>query len=419
MEILIYIVFLGLWFIRNTFRNGFNGGTFLIFIYLLGAIAGFYIVISTDMFDSNRLDFFAIIYHCFCLVLFLYPVVYISNKNSFQLPSNLSLKFVYGIIIFFGIFSFLSIVPKVIDIFQMDDGLRRARYLFNQDQLNESEGGMLGYLGAFGSALSYFSLYFFFYNLGNFPNKKKLIILLLFCSLADPLTSLSMVGRGGIVRWLFMFLFFYFNFRKEINPIFRKKMLKWLSIFSAPMAIALIAITVSRFSEREYPIYIYILQYLGEPFIYFSYIFKDFFSNTTGGSQTFPFLFSNTTNISESSGISIDYSINTFATFIGSFYKDVGFVYTLLWALVFFITFFILYRSARNPNKFYKLFYFVIVSQIIVNGLFYFQFTGTTKMRSFIAMTLLAGILPIFLPKNRNKNRITDNSEQKHMKIND
>lgn len=404
MEILIYIVLFGLWFLRNNFKHGFNGGTFLIFIYFIGAVSGFYIMMATNMYDLSRLDFFAILYHCFCLLLFLYPIVYISNKNSFQLPSSLSLRLIYSLIIFFGTIAFVSIVPKLIDVFRIDDGLRRARYLYNQGQLTDDGAvGLIGYLGAFGGALSAFALYFFFFNLVNYANKKKLIIVLLVCSLADPITSLSMVGRGGIVRWALMFLFFYFNFRSQITSSFRKKLMKWGSIFSLPMIVIFLSITISRFSEREYPVYTYILRYLGEPFINFSYIFPDFFSNTTGGKQSFPFLFSNAPNLAGTSLVSTDYSINTFATFVGSFYKDIGFIYTLLLAIIYFLIFFIFYRSARNPNKFFKLFYYIIISQIVINGLFYFQYTGTTKMRTFIAFLILAGILPIVLPKSRKQ----------------
>lgn len=406
MEISIYIIFLGTWFTINYKKYGFNGASFLIALYLLGAILGMYMIFATNMYDAQRLNVSAIIYHCICLFLFLSPIVFITNRyfHSFKLPSSKAIKVLYYTIIGFGALTYVSILPKLKTILSIDD-LQAARNMKNYDMLYEEEGGLLGYLGAFGSAFSYLSLYLFFYNLAYHPNKKRLIVLLFVCSLADAVTSLSVVGRGGIMRWILMTLFFYFSFRKKIGLSIRKKVIKYVSIGSLPLIAVFLGITISRFSNRAYPVYVSMFDYIGQSFIYFSYIFDPFYESSFGGRVSFPFLFPNDRlDGFVSEFLWSDFSLNTFSTFVGSFYKDMGFVVTLSLAIVFWLFHLIVYRFNVSPNRFYKLMLYIFFSQMIVNGVFYFQYTSTTKMKTFIVLVVFAILLPIILPK-QNKYR--------------
>ena len=389
----IYIAVLGIFCFSNYRKYGFNGATFLIGLYLFGAVAAVLLAFITDFYEEWRLDVIAILYHSLCLILFLYPVVYITNRYllNFNMPNEKGLKLLQNIIIGISLFSFASYLPKIIDVIAVGD-FKDARNMYNYGTLHEEEAtGVVGYLGAIGSALSFFSLYFCFYNLKNNPDKKTLILLLLICSLTDVLNGLSMVGRGGIMRWLLMVVFFYLSFYQHIDLKVKKLVNRLLLLLVTPATIFFLIITVDRFSSREYPVYVYMLDYIGQSFIYFSYIFDQLYEPTFGGRMNFPILFPGETldrNLSEV--IYTDYSLNTFATFVGSFYKDMGFVTTLTIAFLFFLTFLLLYRFSRKPRSFYKLFLFIIFSQMIINGVFYFQYTGTTKIRSFILLIVLA-----------------------------
>src|SRR5690606_28381580 len=229
------------------------------------------------------------------------------------------------------------------------------------------------------------------YNLKNNPDKKGLIILLLICSLTDVLNGISMVGRGGIMRWLLMLIFFYLSFYQHIDWKIKKLINRLLLLVVVPATAFFLIITVDRFSGREFPVYVYMLDYIGQSFIYFSYIFDQFYEPTFGGRMNFPIFFpGESLDRTLSEMVYTDYSLNTFATFVGSFYKDMGFVTTFLIAFLFFLVFLFLYRFNKNPRSFYKLFVFIVFSQMIINGVFYFQYTGTTKIRSFILVVLLA-----------------------------
>lgn len=400
--VLLYVVVFGVYFLINCYKYGYNGGSFLISLYFLGSLSGFYLLITTGFYDAYRLDLFAVIYHSFCLLMFLSPIVYVSNKliHRFKIPDPVGLRIFLYVLIFFSFFSFASLIPKIQSVFAIGD-FKTARNLYNYGGLHDSEGGgILDYLGGIGAAFAYFSMFFFFYYLKNYPKKRLLIALLFICSLTDALSGLSVAGRGGIMRWILMLVFFYLSFHPHIDPKLRRRMLRLISLMAVPLITIFAFITISRFSDREYPVYTYVIDYIGQSFIYFSYIFDPFFESTFGGRMNFPIFFPND-RIDRvlSEEVSANFDLNTFSTFVGSFYKDVGFYRTLILAVVYWIVLSYLFRGAKVCNNFYKLMIFIIFSQIIVNGVFYFQYTGTTKIRSFILLIILAIAIEERFPK--------------------
>jgi oligosaccharide repeat unit polymerase len=404
MELVIYLLFFALFFYLNYQKHQFNGGTFIIFLYGIGVICAMFLLIFTDLYAIERLNIIAILYHCLCLYLFLGPIVYVANRigGNFKMPSLNGLKIYNFIIIFFSIGTYIANTSKVIEILKMDD-LSLARNMYNYGVLYEDQSSsFIDYLGAYGSAMSYFALFLFFYYLVNKPEKKRLILTMLLASFTDAITSLTMVGRGGLIRWGLMFLFFYFIFKKDIDPILIKKIKRYLVVLSSPFIIIFLLITFSRFSGREYPIYIYIIDYIGQSYLYFSYIFNDFFFSTFGGRMNFPVFFDGE-GVSRvlSDEVLVDYNLNTFATFIGSFYKDVGFAGTLIIAFIFWLFFQILFKYNTKRNSFFKANVMIIFSQMIINGIFYFQYTSTTKMKVFMAMLCLALFVQLSIPKKK------------------
>lgn len=399
--ILIYIIVFGGYFFINNYKYGFNGGTFLIALFFSGSVLGFYILLTTNFYDPNRLNFFAVIYHCVCLLMFLSPIVYVSNKliHKFRVPNQTGLKLFVYLLLFFSLFSFISLIPKIQSVFAVGD-LKTARNLYNYGDLHEEGGGILAYLGGIGASFAYFSMFLFFYYLKNFPKERGIIVLLFLCSLTDALSGLSVAGRGGIMRWILMLLFFYFSFHRYIDQKLKRKMIRIVSLMSVPLIAIFTVITIARFSNREYPIYVYVFDYLGQSFLYFSYIFNPFFDSTFGGRMNFPIFFPND-RIDRvlSEEVSANFNLNTFSTFVGSFYKDIGFYRTLLIATVFWIFSTLIFKFSRVRNNFYKSIIFITFSQMIVNGVFYFQYTGTTKIRSFIVLVFLAFIIELKFPR--------------------
>src|SRR5690606_5116779 len=218
MAILLYIVFFLFWFIFNYRRTGFGAGSFVLLSYLISSLFGLFVLFATDIYEEERLNIVAIIFHCLCLYFFLYPVIFVSNNigTGFKIVSYKGWMLLNYIIIFISTFSLISILPKIGDIFSTDD-LKLVRSLYNHGELHEEGGGIVSYLGGVGSTFAYFAFLQFFYCLTRYPEKRILLVILLICSFTDALTSLSAVGRGGIMRWVMMALFFYFLFKNDLS----------------------------------------------------------------------------------------------------------------------------------------------------------------------------------------------------------
>src|SRR5690606_7641723 len=145
--------------------------------------------------------------------------------------------------------------------------------------------------------------------------------------------------------------------------------------------------------EREYSVFFYMLDYFGQSFIYFSYNFYDFMDDTFGGRISFPSLFpaqERLSNRSLNSQVYSDDYLNTFATFVGSFYKDMGFVKTFVFALgIKVLTSFKLF-STKSAFKLPTLVFNLILMQVYLTGLFYYMYAGTMAFNTFVLLMVLS-----------------------------
>src|SRR5690606_32912964 len=96
---------------------------------------------------------------------------------------------------------------------------------------------------------------------------------------------------------------------------------------------------------------------------------------TFGGRINFPIFFSDdrvTGPLNEE--VYTDYNLNTFSTFIGSFYKDIGFYGTFFLAISFYVFCRFLFEARNRGNVFYKLPIFIFITQVTLHGIFYYQY---------------------------------------------
>lgn len=411
MAIIIYILFLGGAFFHNYRKKGFNASSFLIFIYFLSSVTAGVLLLFYDFYDANQIVWYAVLYHLLCLYLFLAPLVNVINRysHSFHFKDSLGVKLFSYVSVGLCSLAMVSAASKFKTILSMDS-LSLARTMYNRGELHESSGGLLEYFGTIGSMFSYIALFLFFYYLVFHPQKKTLIILLLISSFADPLYSLSAVGRGGIIRWGLLFIFFFLFFKEQLTKKVKRTIIKGTLIFCGPLVLFFLLITFSRFGDRDNPFNYFILSYLGQSFIYFSYNFDLFFNDTFGGRMNFPIFFPSSQRISGqlNEEIYADHYLNTFSTFVGSFYKDMGFYKTLILAFIFNFIVNLNYKYTKRPYTFIKTIVLIILLQIILNGLFYYMYSGTTAMRSIILIIISALIIHIFFRRKKPINLAND-----------
>lgn len=405
MAVVIYIICLGGAFLFNYKKWGFNASSFLIFIYFLSSFTAGILLLFYDFYDPDQILWYAVVFHLICLYLFLSPVVNVINRysHSFNFTANQGVRLFSWLSIGFGMLAIISAASKFKTILSFDS-LSLARTMYNRGELHDGgSGGLIEYFGTIGGMFSYVAMFLFFYYLVFFPKRKLLIVLLLIASFADPLYSLSAVGRGGIIRWAFLFIFFFLFFKNQLSRKAKRMIIKTTLIFCGPLFLIFLLITLSRFGDRDNPVIYFILSYLGQSFIYFSYNFDLFFNDTFGGRMNFPIFFpdSQRINVQLNEEIYADHYLNTFSTFVGSFYKDMGFYKTFLLALLFNLCAKISFQYTREPFTFTKTIVLVILFQIFLNGLFYYMYSGTTAMRSIILIIIFAICVQLFFRKLR------------------
>ena len=233
----------------------FDAGSLLLFFYL------FYSTMSLILFnitedEYNSIKLFPFIYLFSMLMLVFYPILkydYVTTK--IQKPSNFILNLVS---IIFIIFSILQI-PEIISNFQ--ESIIKL--------LVDSEGGLDMYNEAMAESTSLgngvisnlpsiitnsygnFGILLLFYYL-TLNNRNKIILIGLFISCTiGILINISLGQRGPIVETLLVMIISYFTFRKiyqsRVNNLIRRIGIALLAL----VAIPIIALTQSRFSDFQ------------------------------------------------------------------------------------------------------------------------------------------------------------------------
>jgi hypothetical protein len=115
-------------------------------------------------------------------------------------------------------------------------------------------------------------------------------------------------------------------------------------------------------------------------------------NGTAGGRMNFPSLFPAGQQVSINNLNDIffaNYNLNTFSTFVGSFYFDMGLLRTFDAALLFFLIFLFYFRK-NISNSFSTLIVYLILYEIVLLGVFYYMFSSTEVVNTFIFIILLS-----------------------------
>lgn len=400
MGLLVYICCLGLFLFVNYKKNGFNAGSFLIFLYFLSSILAFILIVHYKQYEITDIDPQAAVFHCFCLFMFIYPLTIFSNKDisKIRFPHDYKLNLFSWFLISFCVLSLAYSIPRVQYAFSFSD-LTEARKLYNDRELFDQEGGassnIFSYFGSIGHNFSFISLFFFFIYLSFLREYKTIRVLLFFSSFAIVFSNLSAMGRDGIVRWVLFFFFCFNYFKVYLSVPLRKRIFNYGLFASIPLLVIFLAISFFRFSGREQPVLYYLVSYGGQQYFNFSAIYKDFTDGAFGGTLTFPIFFPSSertlmTNLNDT--IYSNISLNTFPTFLGSFYLDTGFLTTLLISILFFL-FSMTFLNLSRRKSFSSLIAYLIFCQILLQGVFYFMFYSPTIVKTLLLIFVFSFLI--------------------------
>lgn len=347
--------------------------------YLIGMITAFIMYNYTDSFsdDSNQLYIVAIIYHLFYLMMFFYPIktielrmnpasMYVMNYNNLKL-------FLYPLIVF----SIISIVSSILILYGLKGTalleMRSTVMLEGEGRELKYSGGILAHITSFASEYSFISLFFAFYCAVCYPNKQKIVYLLLFSCLSYLFYNLEIGGREAVVRYVFDFIFVYYLFSRFLNQQWKRR-IKRISVclFIGSFGVFLF-ITLARFvfeidgSGSDF--LSGTLGYYSQGFVHFSKFFH-FFSHTSNDGRN---LFAGFIPGYEASTIiydtSVPFATNVFSTFVGTMISNLGMYRSLipLFVAILFMT----VVSKMNRNTVFYYIYAFWFMRFIFSGIFY------------------------------------------------
>lgn len=410
----LYLIFFSILFLYNYRKHGFTPSSFLLAIYLTASVMSLILMYYFQTFDDKKISFAAVSFHIVCLYLFLSPIIYFGNIDikTIIFPPYSILKYLIGLIV---ILSFISIAvswQKMKIAFSFNE-LKEARRLHNLRELYDDDRNIFTYLGTIGQHLSIFAMLFFFHFVVTYPQKKIIQMFLFLSSFAVVFANLAIVGRDGIVRWVFFMIFCFSLFRNSISQRVKSYIYRLFLIGAIPAIYVFSLITDSRFSDRNQGILYFICSYIGQPFLYFSYNFNAFMLGTSGGRMNFPIFFPKSERVlmnNLNDTFYADYNLNTFPTFVGSFYIDLGLLKTLLLAIAFYLFFTLYFRIKKPKASFPKLIAFSALYQIVLLGVFYYMFYSITVINailSFFLVVIFLEYLAGLSKKKHNKNQLS------------
>lgn len=382
MIIFLYVIFFGLWTFQNYKQFGFNLSVFIIGLYLLGSINGFFIYLfyPLEIKYPERITLLSVSSHILLLWLFMYPLVRFGNRlhiSNLIVKQDKLLKYIWFIILP----SLLCIIASSRDIFRVFayGDLSAAREAYVSGDISSQyvkNFGIIGYIMCLGPTISFLALFFFCYF--KFVLKKKGLVtnLLFISSFGIVINNLAIAGREGFIRWLFYSIACYIFFKDYISVKQYKKLFVCVGLFIGAILIIFASITIARFEDSTNgPLYS-IISYSGQQFYYYSYGF-DRFANQGYGSigNLFPIITNQRAdafNINEF--VNADFYLNTFSTFVGSFVKEGGYEDTLMLAIGSFVFLVLSFWIKKDNFKFHLsiLISYLFYYEIIMIGFFYF-----------------------------------------------
>lgn len=416
--LLIYIL---LWFtvcFTHYKRAKFSSGFVVVLSYFVYGILSF-ILYSNNYLgkDYGELSLFPFIYLFAMLYMFLSPVFKYEKSNVIRVivPS----KMIVQIFLLVYCFCAIIIIPNTISslkegitLLLLDSSGGQELYSTAHENYVMREKGVSGIYGLISIVYNIFSdvaKFMFFYYL-TVKDKKKIFILL-FCIVfvVDLLSPLSKGGRTNVIMNLFSFLMamtlFFPFYSIKVKKILKKSVIILFLIVSIPF----MALTISRFGERDYGTSGGMLSYTGQAPLNFNLNALNA-GGTRNGDRTinlFKQFFFN--DIPEDiNGVRYKYrhlkmDDSIFSSYVGDFVLDYGPIGAFIIFLIISIYFNRKIRISDKTISFQSLFLIYFILCIAMHGgmyLFYYSFLSNLCIIAFIFMYLL-----FYIDYNRHESK--------------
>jgi oligosaccharide repeat unit polymerase len=253
----------------------FDAGSILLFFYLFYAIMSLFLFNMAES-EFNSIKLFPFIYLFSMLMLAFYPILRYDYTTiiKIQKPPN----FIFNLVCIIFIIPSLLQIPEIISNFQESIFRLLLDSEGGQDMYNEAmaestslgNGVILNLPSIITNAYGNFGILLLFYYLTvNKRNKFILIGLFISCTIGF-LVNITLGQRGPLAETLVVMIISYFTFRKFYQPIVNKIIKNIGIILLVLVAVPIIALTQSRFSDYKGGSNSSVIYYVGHENLYFN-----------------------------------------------------------------------------------------------------------------------------------------------------
>lgn len=359
----------------------------VVLLYLVSSIFGIYVYNNFSRFSSSHIYWYAVLYHIIMLVLFLNSYKKLNHFVKLDLVKVRNTDVLNCLTIVVVLLCLLCNINAFLNIGYSFSGISAIDAQDTRALLTESQGSatFMDRLAYFGNKYALVALALSFYYMKYSPNRKLLIILLLFCSLSMIMPSLRVIGREYIIKYIFVFAIAYLLCRKKLSKS-SKSILRSFILIIAVLGISyFIIISSLRFGERtdyiektgDSSMLNAIIAYFGQGFVLFSEFFEEFiYPKVPIGSIHFKFFSSDITsayNLNDT--VFANVFVNAFSTGVGDLMVDGGIFFATI--IILLLVLCVRYVGRREFNLFTYI-YILWLFEFVFSFLFFFNesFTG-------------------------------------------
>ena len=220
----------------------------------------------------------------------------------------------------------------------------------------------------------------FFYSLCCTKRKWWFNLLLLVGSVSVPYLSVQRADRTEIINYTMMFVFCVVFFWS----LLKKKQWVFIGIALSPLVLAaafyMVGVTKARFHTENNGELKGMVQYSGQSYLNFCYVYENASHDTIYYERVFPmaghFLFDNNYDFQaiEKRNKMQGFKSDIFSSFLGTTLMDFGKIPMILWTLAFFGLCVLFNRNKEQKTSFWKVLVIFALAEVPVFGIFYYRY---------------------------------------------